>query len=75
MLVRYAEEDIPLEFPVIYLNIERLIQINKSTDTRYKSLQCIMATTATVDLVDGTPLDKDLEDHHIYSTFLNYDVQ
>jgi hypothetical protein len=66
MLVRYAEEDIPLEFPVIYLNIERLIQINKSTDTRYKSLQCIMATTATVDLVDGTPLDKELEDHHIY---------
>lgn len=66
MLVRYAEEDIPLEFPVIYLSVERLIQINKSTDTRYKSLQCIMATTATVDLVDGTPLDKDLEDHHIY---------
>lgn len=66
MLVKYAEDDIPLEFPVIYLNIEQLIQINKSTDTRYKSLQCIMATTATVDLVDGTPLDKDLEDHHIY---------
>ncbi len=66
MLVKFAEEDIPLDFPVIHLNVERLIQINKSTDTRYKSLQCIMAITANVDLVDGTPLDKDLEDHHIY---------
>jgi hypothetical protein len=66
MLVKYAEDDIPLEFPVIHLNVERLIQINKPTDTRYKSLQCIMATTATVDLVDGSILDKDLEDHHIF---------
>jgi hypothetical protein len=66
MLVKYAEDDIPLDFPVIHLNVEKLIQINKPTDIRYKSLQCIMATTANVDLVSGVSLDNDLEDHHIF---------
>jgi hypothetical protein len=66
MLVKYAEDSIPLEFSVIQLNVDRLIQINRPTDTRYRSLQCIMATRANIDLVTGETLDFDLEDHHIF---------
>jgi hypothetical protein len=66
MLVKYAEDETPISFPVIQLNTNRLIQISRPTDTRYKSLQCIMATTANVDLVSGDLLNNDLEDHHIF---------
>jgi hypothetical protein len=71
MLVKYADDGTPLNFPVIQLNVDRLIQINRPTDTRYKSLQCIMATTATLDLVSGDSLDSDLEDHHIFPRSLH----
>jgi hypothetical protein len=71
MLVKYAEESIPLNFPTISLNVDRLIQINRATDTRYKTLQCIMATTANEDLVSGDSLDKELEDHHIFPRSLS----
>jgi hypothetical protein len=66
MLVKYAEDNIPLDFPIIQLSIERLIKISKPSDTRYKSLQCIMATTANADLLSGVKLDDNLEDHHIF---------
>lgn len=71
MLVKYADDGTPLNFPVIQLNVDRLIQINRPTDTRYKSLQCIMATTATLDLVSGDSLGSDLEDHHIFPRSLH----
>jgi hypothetical protein len=71
MLVKYAEDNIPLDFPTISLNVDRLIKINRSTDTRYRSLQCIMATTAHEDLVSGDSLDGDLEDHHIFPRSLH----
>jgi hypothetical protein len=74
MLVKYAEDNVPIEFPVISLNAERLIQINKPTDTRYKSLQCIMATTATVDLLNGIALENEIEDHHIFPRSLRKKV-
>jgi hypothetical protein len=71
MLVKYAEDNTPLDFPIIPLSVDRLIQINRSTDTRYRSLQCIMATTADEDLVSGNSLDDDLEDHHIFPRSLS----
>jgi hypothetical protein len=71
MLVKYAEDGTPLDFPTIPLNVDRLIQINRSTDTRYRSLQCIMATAAHDDLVSGSSLDGDLEDHHIFPRSLH----
>jgi hypothetical protein len=67
MLVRYAEENTALDFLPVYLTPERLLQINTPQDSRYKALQCIMATKANEDLITGRPLKvSDIEDHHIF---------
>lgn len=57
----------PEMFPPVYLVPDTILRINKFHDSRFKSLQCMMALTVSEDLIIGRRLEKsEIEYHHIF---------
>lgn len=66
-LIKYGEEQIPPDCWNVNLTIDKLIEINKPQDSRYKAIQCIMIANTPKDLMTGQTLNtKEIEDHHIF---------
>ena len=78
-LVRYATDDVPLEPQEVKLNVNSLHRIRRSADNMYKALHCVMAMNTKEDLLTGSLLIGDMEDHHIYPRSLHktqgFDIQ
>lgn len=66
-LTKHIEEQTPLECLNVNLTIDKIIEINKPQDTRYKAIQCIMIANTNKDLMTSDLLDTNsIEDHHIF---------
>lgn len=65
--LKYADENEDLNFAKVTLNPSMIVDLSQASDTRYKSLQCIMAMYAKSDIMTGSILDgENVEEHHIF---------
>lgn len=60
------DKDETLQYPRVYFSIDSLINIRQPLDNKYKAVQALMSSTATHDLVTGSSLKGEIEDHHFY---------
>lgn len=55
-----------MPYPKVFFTVSDIVSIKHSGDSRYKAIQALMKTTINEDLLTGSKLNKDVEDHHIY---------
>lgn len=66
-LLQFAETGEPPEYPTIFLTQERLKDVFRGSDIRFKTLQCLLAATCKEDFLTGKPLSAgEIHQHHFF---------